>query len=154
MNFFSLCDLEMGCMTSKKNRVPLLCHFKVCASFHSNLWIQTGVTVHKCPNWDEIYFDLCDLDQWLLTLTFCMDITFENGNYMIFSSYLTWPVPYTQEPECCHMPYCHTYSAGLLHHTEHTWLVTPVCGHSGCDMIRWMCYSPLVGSRGTVGVHP
>ena len=27
-----------------------------------------------------ICFDLCDLDLWFLTLTFCMDINFVNGN--------------------------------------------------------------------------
>ena len=28
----------------------------------------------------QIWFDLCDLDLWPLTLTFCMDITFGQGN--------------------------------------------------------------------------
>ena len=36
-------------MTLKNNRAPLLCCFKLCASFHSHQWIQTGVTVRKCP---------------------------------------------------------------------------------------------------------
>ena len=30
--------------------------------------------------WGTICFDLCDLDLWPLTLTFCMDITFVYGN--------------------------------------------------------------------------
>ena len=30
-------------MTLKNNRAPLLCYFKLCASFHSHQWIQTGV---------------------------------------------------------------------------------------------------------------
>ena len=34
-------------MTLKNNRAPLLCCFKLCASFHSHGWIQTGVTVQK-----------------------------------------------------------------------------------------------------------
>ena len=38
-------------MALKNNRAPLLCCFKLCASFHSHLWIQTGVTVRKRPNW-------------------------------------------------------------------------------------------------------
>ena len=46
--FFCLCDLEIWWMTSKNNRVSLLCHFKLCASFRNHLWIQTGVTVRKC----------------------------------------------------------------------------------------------------------
>ena len=32
----------------KMNREPLLCCIKLCASFHSHQWIQTGVTVRKC----------------------------------------------------------------------------------------------------------
>ena len=31
----------------KNNRAPLLCCFKLCASFHSHRWIQTKVTVRK-----------------------------------------------------------------------------------------------------------
>ena len=34
-------------MTLKNNRAPLLCYFKLCASFHSNRPIQTVVTVQK-----------------------------------------------------------------------------------------------------------
>ena len=32
----------------EKNRSPLLCYFKLCASFHSHLWIKNWVTVRKC----------------------------------------------------------------------------------------------------------
>ena len=32
------------------------------------------------PDTDKLGFDLCDLDFLPLTLTFCMDITFANGN--------------------------------------------------------------------------
>ena len=38
-------------MTLKINRAPLLCNFKLCASFCSHWWIQTGVTVRKQPIW-------------------------------------------------------------------------------------------------------
>ena len=38
-------------MTPKNYRAPLLCHVKLCASFCSYLWFQTGVTVKKCPIW-------------------------------------------------------------------------------------------------------
>ena len=34
-------------MTLKNNRTPLLCYIKLCASFQSHRWIQTGVTVPK-----------------------------------------------------------------------------------------------------------
>ena len=47
--FFVPCDLEIWSMTLKNNRVPLLSCFKLCASFNSHQWIQTGVTVRKCP---------------------------------------------------------------------------------------------------------
>ena len=38
-------------MILKNNRAPLLCYFKLCASFRSHWWIQTGVTVRKRPIW-------------------------------------------------------------------------------------------------------
>ena len=44
-SIFCLCNLEIWWMTSKNNRAPLLHYVKLCASFQSNQWIQTGVTV-------------------------------------------------------------------------------------------------------------
>ena len=41
-------------MTFKNNRAPLLCYFKLCASFRSHWWIQTGVTARKRPIWVKI----------------------------------------------------------------------------------------------------
>ena len=35
----------------QNNRAPLLCYFKLCASFRSHWRIQTGVTVRKHPIW-------------------------------------------------------------------------------------------------------
>ena len=49
--FLEPCDLEIWRMTSKNNRAPLQCYFKLCASFCSHWWIQTGVTVRKRPMW-------------------------------------------------------------------------------------------------------
>ena len=49
--FFSPCDLEIWWMTPKNNRAPLLCYFKLFASFLSHWWIQTGVTVRKRLIW-------------------------------------------------------------------------------------------------------
>ena len=46
-DFFVLCDLEIWQTTFKNNRAPVLCCFKLCASFHSHQWIQTKVTVRK-----------------------------------------------------------------------------------------------------------
>ena len=45
--FLEPCDLEIWRMTLKNNRAPLLCYFKLCASFHTHWWIQTLVTVRK-----------------------------------------------------------------------------------------------------------
>ena len=51
---FVSCDLEIRRMTLKNYRAPLLCCFKLCASFHSHLWIQTRFTVQKRPIWVKI----------------------------------------------------------------------------------------------------
>ena len=45
--FFVSRDLEIWQITLKNNRTPLLCYFRLCASFQSYWWIQTGVTVRK-----------------------------------------------------------------------------------------------------------
>ena len=52
---FVPCDLEIWWMTLENNRASLLCCFKLCATFHSHWWIQTGVTVRKCPIWVKFY---------------------------------------------------------------------------------------------------
>ena len=49
--FLEPCDLAIWRMTLKNNRASLLCYFKLCASFRSHWWIQTGVTVRKRPIW-------------------------------------------------------------------------------------------------------
>ena len=45
-DFFFSMTLKID-MTLRNNRAPLLCCFKLCASFHSHWWIQTGVTVRN-----------------------------------------------------------------------------------------------------------
>ena len=52
--FFVPCDLEIWRMTLKNNRIPLLCCFKHCVTFHSHQWIQTEATVRKRPIWVKI----------------------------------------------------------------------------------------------------
>ena len=54
LKFLEPCDLEIWRMTLKNNRAPLLCYFKLYASFRSHRWIQTGVTVRKRPIWVKI----------------------------------------------------------------------------------------------------
>ena len=51
---FFLCDREIWWMTLENNRAPLLCCFKLYASFHSYHWIETGVTGRKRPIWVKI----------------------------------------------------------------------------------------------------
>ena len=49
--FLEPCDLEIWRMTLQNNRAPLLCYFKLCASFRSHWWIQNWVTIQKRPIW-------------------------------------------------------------------------------------------------------
>ena len=49
--FLVLCELEFRQKTLKDNGAPLLFYFKLCASFQSHQWIQTGVAVRKPQNW-------------------------------------------------------------------------------------------------------
>ena len=60
-------DLEIRWMTYKNNSTPLLCYFKLCASFHNHQWIQTGVTVWQCPIWVKIDGFFCPVWPWKLT---------------------------------------------------------------------------------------
>ena len=52
--FLEPCDLEIWRMTLKNNRAPLQCYFKLCASYRSHWWFQTGDTVRKRPIWVKI----------------------------------------------------------------------------------------------------
>ena len=65
-----MCDLEIWWMTLENNREPLLCWAKLCASFQSHQWFQTGVTVWKCSIRVKIgiCFVPCDLEIWQTTL--------------------------------------------------------------------------------------
>ena len=44
-------NVEIWRMNLKNNRAPLQCYFKLCASFRSHWWIQTGITVRKRQIW-------------------------------------------------------------------------------------------------------
>ena len=52
--FLEPCDLEIWRMALKNNMAPLLCYFKLYASFRSHRWIQAGATVRKRPIWVKI----------------------------------------------------------------------------------------------------
>ena len=64
--FFVIYDLEIWQMTMKNNRAPPLCSFKLCASFHSNHWIQTGVIPQKHLIWVK-------MDNFFSCVTFKFD---------------------------------------------------------------------------------
>ena len=64
--YFTPCDLEIWQMTLINNRAPLLCYFKLFASFYSHWSIQTGVRVRKRQN--RRFFVPCDLEIWRVTL--------------------------------------------------------------------------------------
>ena len=57
---------EIWQMTLENNMAPLLCNFKLCASFHEHRWIPTGVTVRKLPNRIKID-DFLSRVPWFLT---------------------------------------------------------------------------------------
>ena len=54
----------------KKIRSPPLYYVKLCASFQSHRWIQTGATVRNCSILIKIgdFFVPCDLKIWQITL--------------------------------------------------------------------------------------
>ena len=70
LHFLEPCDLEIWRMTFKNNREPLLCYFKLCASFRSHWRIQSGVKSPETPNLGQIWQFLapCDLEIWRMTL--------------------------------------------------------------------------------------
>ena len=66
--FFVPCDPEIWQITLKNNRAPLLCYFKLFASFCSHMWIQTEVTVQIYPIWVKIDPFLCHVTLKQMTL--------------------------------------------------------------------------------------
>ena len=65
-DFFVPWVLEIWWMTLKNNRTPLLYYVKLCASFQSHWWIETGVTIRKSSIRVKIC-DLCYVWPWILT---------------------------------------------------------------------------------------
>ena len=68
--FFSPCDPEIRCMTSKNYRAPLLYYIKLGVSFQIHRWIQTEVTLRKRSIRVEIgnFLSLVTLKIWWMTL--------------------------------------------------------------------------------------
>ena len=70
VDFLAIVTLKFDPMTFKNNRAPLLCYYKLCASFHSHQWIQTGVKSPETLNsgQNRRFFVPCDLEIWQMTL--------------------------------------------------------------------------------------
>ena len=68
--FLEPCDLEIWRMTLQNNRAPLLCYFKLCASFHTHWRIQTSSYSPETPNLGQMrrFLEPCDLEIWRMTL--------------------------------------------------------------------------------------
>ena len=71
-------------MTLQNNRAPLLCYFKLCASFCSHWWIQTGVTVRKRLSWVVTSVTLTfDLWPWPFAWTWLLSLVITPENFMM-----------------------------------------------------------------------
>ena len=82
--FLEPCDLEIWQMTLKNNRAPLLCYFKLCASFRSHWWIHTGVTVQKRLSWVVTPVTLTfDLWPWPFAWTSLLSLVITPRNFMM-----------------------------------------------------------------------
>ena len=82
--FLEPCDLEIWQMTLKNNRAPLLPYFKLCASFHHHIWIQTGVTVRKRLRWVVTSVTLTfDLWPWPFAWTLPWSVVITPENFMM-----------------------------------------------------------------------
>ena len=81
--FFASCDLEILWMTLK-NRAPLLCPFKLYASFRSHRWIAIRVTVRKRTNWVLTSVTLTfDLWPWPFEWTSVLSMVITPENFMM-----------------------------------------------------------------------
>ena len=67
--FLEPCDLEIWRMTLQNNGAPLLCYFKLCASFHTHWWILIWVTVRKRSIRVKIDDFFCRVTQKFLRMT-------------------------------------------------------------------------------------
>ena len=82
--FLEPCDLEIWWMTLKNNRAPLLCCFQLCAWFHCQMWIQTGVRVRKRLSWVLTSVTLTfDLWPWPFALTSLLTMVITPENFMM-----------------------------------------------------------------------
>ena len=82
--FFVPCDLEIWRMALRNNRAPSLSYFKLCASFHSHRWTQTGVTVWKLSSGVLTSVTLTlDLGPWPFAWTSLLSMVMSPGHFMM-----------------------------------------------------------------------
>ena len=82
--FFATRDLEILRMTLKNNRAPLICPFKLYASFRNHQWISIWVTVRKRTNWVLTFVTLIfDLWLWPSTWTSLLSLVITPENFMM-----------------------------------------------------------------------
>ena len=82
--FLEPCYLGIWQMTLKNNRAPLLSNFKLCASFHHHMWIQTGGTVREPVSWVLTSVTLTfDLWPWPLAWTSLLSLVITPENSMM-----------------------------------------------------------------------
>ena len=82
--FLEPCDLDIWRMTLKNNRAPLLSNFKLYASFHHHMWIQTWVTVRKRLSWVVTSVTLTfDLWPWPFAWTLLWSLVITPETFMI-----------------------------------------------------------------------
>ena len=82
--FLEPCDLEIWRMTLKNNRAPLRCCFQLCAWFHCDMWIQTGVRVRKRLSWVLTSVTLTfDLWHWPFAWTSLLTMVITPENFMM-----------------------------------------------------------------------
>ena len=82
--FLELYDLAIWRMTLENNRAPLLSIFKLYASFHYHMWIQTGVTVQKRLSWVVTSVTLTfDLWPWSFAWTSLLSLVITPENFMM-----------------------------------------------------------------------
>ena len=82
--FLEPCDLEIGRMTLKTNRAPLLSNIKIYALFNHHMWLQTGVTVWKPLSWVVTSVTLTfDLWPWPIAWTLPWSLVITPENFMM-----------------------------------------------------------------------
>ena len=82
--FLEPCDLEIWRMTLQNNRAPLLSIIKLYASFHHQMWIQTGITVRKRLSWVVTSVTLTfDLWSWPFAWTSLLSLVITPENFMM-----------------------------------------------------------------------